>query len=319
MIPAKNAAIQKKTPMIGLGSENQPSVLTIVNQVVTKCDPSATGYIEIQPGVTAIAENAFSNCIYIKGVIIPEGVTSIGYRAFRYCSDMLSVEVPGSVTYIGDNAFEYCNKLEMINFSGTLDQLTALGLDTKVNDINKISVTCYYGKPGEGQCHYVEKGDETLTGYVIIPSNVTELSSETSHGAFQDCKGIIGIGIPNSVTYIELAFRGCTGLTEIIISNSVIAIGDSTFSGCSSLTEVTIPNSVTHIGYAAFRGSGLTKITIPNSVISINTNAFSCGSLTSIIFDGTQAQWKSITKWNSWDSDTGDYTIYCTDGTISKS
>ncbi len=125
-----------------LGSENQPAVLTVQNRVVVKCDPSATGYIEIQPGVTEIAENAFDNCVYVKGVIIPEGVTKIGYGAFRFCSDMMSVQIPGSVTYIGDKAFEYCDRLETVNFTGSLSRLTTLRLDTKGYDIKAVSVTC---------------------------------------------------------------------------------------------------------------------------------------------------------------------------------
>ena len=37
------------------------------------------------------------------------------------------------------------------------------------------------------------------------------------------------------------AFTGCTGLTSIIIPNSVSSIGESAFSGCSSLESITIP------------------------------------------------------------------------------
>ena len=182
-----------------LGSENQPAVLTIQNRVVVKCDPSATGYIEIQPGVTEIAANAFDNCIYVKGVIIPEGVTKIGYGAFRFCSDMLSVQIPGSVTYIGDKAFEYCDRLETVNFSGSLSRLTTLGLDTKGFDAKTVSVTCYYGNyTKSGRCYYVESGDTALTGYVIIPSGVTKIA----YRAFEGCKNIVGVGIPMDVTYI---------------------------------------------------------------------------------------------------------------------
>ena len=48
------------------------------------------------------------------------------------------------------------------------------------------------------------------------------------------------------------AFRGCSGLTEVTIPNSVTSIGEMTFARCSVLTEMTIPNSVTSIGYEAF-------------------------------------------------------------------
>ena len=70
------------------------------------------------------------------------------------------------------------------------------------------------------------------------------------------------IVIPKSVTYNaktysvtsigESAFRGCSGLTSITISNSVTSIGWYAFEGCSGLTSITIPNSVTSIGGYAF-------------------------------------------------------------------
>ena len=53
--------------------------------------------------------------------------------------------------------------------------------------------------------------------------------------------------------------------------------------------------------------------------MSIDEGAFrGCIGLTSINFGGTKAQWNAISKGSMWNSDTGNYTIYCTDGTISK-
>lgn len=64
----------------------------------------------------------------------------------------------------------------------------------------------------------------------------------------------------------------------------------------------------------------LTNLVIPDSVTSIGDGAFSdCTSLTKIDFNGTKAQWNAIKKYNWWSSNTGNFTVYCTDGTISKS
>ena len=47
---------------------------------------------------------------------------------------------------------------------------------------------------------------------------------------------------------MKVLFFGCEKLSNIIIPNSVIEIGEYAFGFCSSLTNVTIPNIQTSIG-----------------------------------------------------------------------
>ena len=136
----------------------------------------------------------------------------------------------------------------------------------------------------------VTYGDNEYSGDIVIPESITYNGSKysvTSIGemAFDGCRGLTSITIPNSVTSIgEWAFSDCSGLTSVTIPNSVTFIGDGAFWGCTGLTSITIPNSVTSIRSEAFSFcSGLTSVTIPNSVTSIGNWAFSgCGGLTSI-------------------------------------
>ena len=106
-----------------------------------------------------------------------------------------------------------------------------------------------------------------------------------SHYAFFRCSGLTTVIIPNSVSLIrEYAFSKCIGLTSVTIPNSVTSIRQAAFSECSGLTSVTIPSSVTSIDEEAFSGcSSLTSVIIPNSVKSINKKAFrGCIGLTSV-------------------------------------
>ena len=86
-------------------------------------------------------------------------------------------------------------------------------------------------------------------------------------------------------TISEDAFKGCTGLTSVIIGNSVTAIERTAFEYCSNLTSVTIPDSVTTIGHSAFYDcTSLASVNIGNGVKTIDDFAFSgCSSLTSVI------------------------------------
>ncbi|MBR5642865.1 MAG: leucine-rich repeat domain-containing protein [Salinivirgaceae bacterium] len=125
---------------------------------------------------------------------------------------------------------------------------------------------------------------------IIIPEKVTFENHEyqvvgITSGAFLG-SGLTSIVIPNSVTKIGLgAFSDCSNLESVVIPNSVTSIGNEVFNGCISLTSITIPKSVTDIGEGAFLGSGLTSIVIPDSVTEIGSAAFSnCNNLESITF-----------------------------------
>ena len=136
----------------------------------------------------------------------------------------------------------------------------------------------------------VTHADESISGNVEIPGTIEVEGKEyavTSIGnvAFSGCSSLTEVAIPESVTSIgDYAFSGCSSLTQIAVPESVTSIGDFAFNGCSSLTQIAIPESVTSIGNGAFNGcSSLTQIAIPESVTSIGNGAFNgCSSLTQV-------------------------------------
>lgn len=117
-------------------------------------------------------------------------------------------------------------------------------------------------------------------------------SSETAEVTSNPNKYSGAISIPETVTYggVEYkvtvigkkSFRECSGLTSVIIPNSVITIDEDAFRFCWSLASVTLGNKVKVIGQGAFKESGLTSITIPASVTTIGWSAFGNCPLTGI-------------------------------------
>ncbi len=85
---------------------------------------------------------------------------------------------------------------------------------------------------------------------IAIPKNVTIIGA----GAFEDCKGLTDVEIPDSVTEIDnRAFCNCVKLKKVVLPKTLQIIGDYAFAGCESLENIDIPNSVTDIGNGAFK------------------------------------------------------------------
>ena len=95
----------------------------ITSSTTVKCVGTAVSYaagIWIIPGtaqgydVTAIGNDAFSNCDGITSIEIGPKVQSIGMSAFEGCTGLTSVTIPNSVTYVGGMAFSNCSSLNSI-------------------------------------------------------------------------------------------------------------------------------------------------------------------------------------------------------------
>jgi hypothetical protein len=123
--------------------------------------------------------------------------------------------------------------------------------------------------------------DDIQDGNLIVPEEVTEISSDV----FRGYTNLISIALPAGLTTIgRSAFLGCSGLTTITLPAGVATIGNYAFSGCSSLTTIALPAGLTTISPFAFSGcSDLTTITLPAGLTTISHSAFSgCSDLTTI-------------------------------------
>jgi len=136
--------------------------------------------------------------------------------------------------------------------------------------------------------NYTANTNKYISLDLSVITDATMLNSLSNlNGAFYGCTGLTSVTLPNGITTIgAAAFSDCTNLTSITIPNSVTSIRNAAFSGCTGLTSVTLPTnaSFTSIQHDTFLDcTSLTSITIPNSVISIEYNAFKgCSNLTSI-------------------------------------
>ena len=108
--------------------------------------------------------------------------------------------------------------------------------------------------------------------------------------AFNGCTGLTEVVLPNTLTHIGSgAFDGCTGLTKVTLPNTLTHIGNGAFRKCCRLTNVTLPNTITHIGDWAFHACfGLTEVTLPNTLSRLGVATFyGCTGLTEVILPNT--------------------------------
>ena len=249
----------------------------------------------------SVAANAFAIEAEINGLWY-ELVTKADYKGasvikyknnVKYSGDIV---IPETVEYEGANynvtsiaggnifqgAFSGCNGLTSVTIPNSVTSIGD-GAFYDCNGLTSVHITdiaswcnIVFGDNPLYYAHHLCLGEEEITD-LVIPDTVTNIES-----AFYGCSGLNSVTIPNSVRSIgNSAFAGCSGLTSVTIPNTVTSIGNYAFSGCSGLSSVTIPNTVTSIGNYAFSGcSGLSSITIGNSVTNIGVGAFSgCNDL----------------------------------------
>ena len=138
--------------------------------------------------------------------------------------------------------------------------------------------------PIEEEClEFRSNGDNTCT---VVGIGSCTGDRITIPAVSPDGELVVGIG--------DSAFSR-SGITEIIIPDSVTSIGDYAFYCCTGLESIELPDSVTTIGEGAFYCAALESVYIPDSVTSIGERAFSdCAGLMSITVDDNNPNYCSV-------------------------
>lgn len=206
--------------------------------------PSAIKTVVISDKAEYISDYAFNGCEELTDVIIGNGVSIIGTYAFGDCIGLRDIVVPNSVESISKAAFSGCDWLMSMTLPFTGASRTAnngydqvfgyiFGYFTMMSGTTTGTRIQYTTSSGLYYCYYIPSHIKTVT-----LSGLTSISSY----AFNDCKQLENIFIPNSVITIGCySFSGCSGLTNIVIPNNVMSIGQNAFYNCNNLTSITLP------------------------------------------------------------------------------
>ena len=250
--------------------------------------------------VTKIGEFAFSYCELVKSITIPEGVTTIGADAFTFCQSLFSITLPSSVTSVGRSI--ECPLLYRIygepgSYAETWAETHGY-VFTPLSEKGDTYTTDEY-------TYEVKNGYAAITGYmgslteVVIPSQLGGIQvTRIDDCAFKNCSSLENVTISEGITSIgEEAFSSCKSLKIISIPASVQDMAETAFDHCTSLVaiNVAIDNSTyksvdgvlfsTDISEIIYypRGKADTEYTVPNGVKKIGICAFqNCTRLTNI-------------------------------------
>ena len=231
-------------------SQNNCFIETQSKTVIDGCKASV---IPNDGSVNHIGRSAFYGCNGLLNIRIPKYIKTIDNYAFESCSQLKDVYLEEGLEEIGGMAFYGCSKLENVFVWKGIGEIVSgdgqLGGLTLPESLTKLGM-------------YVFTGCDALKS-IFIPKGVTEIGwrNSFSGGVWGNPQlESITVDSRNTVYHSEgnclIATRSkhlITGCKTSIIPDdgSVTSIGDA-FKGCSGLKEIFIPQTINRIDMDAF-------------------------------------------------------------------
>ena len=263
-------------------------------------------------GVKNIGVSAFEGCVALADIIVSDSLKYVDKNAVKntkwlsqqseyallgqvfvaYCGTKSELVLPADAKYVANSALENNKTAETVEFPGTVEYIgtnvlkgsavvavTIPFLGAFANDSETAFISYLFGGAGSDENGKVLPEcllQVKLTGGTEIPAD-----------AFADCKNLMYIYIPETVTKIGArALANCTALNTLYYK-AVSATVDSTALNGTTVDVVEFGSKVEVIPtYLCTANSKLLMVKIPKSVKTIETRAFAgCYNLVNITFD----------------------------------
>ena len=216
--------------------------------------PSKVGDVQI----TSIGADVFqsvASCVEI--IEIEEGITTIAQGVFFNLTKLRIVSLPSTITQMPQKAFKDCVLLEEM----TLPFVGATKYFAKdvSNGNMKYAFAYVFGNPEDKSTVYSVKHNAIRISSSDSEANVTEATETIAW-------------LPNSLKkvtildgdLIDFAFKECVNIEQIIVKGSGTKAEQQAFAKCTNLASVELAGGFESFGTACFSARGLQTITVQN-------------------------------------------------------
>ena len=264
---------------------------------------SSLSDIEIPANVNSIGDAAFYTCSSITSVNIPEGVTTLSGSVFYGCNSLTEVNLPTTLQTIGTRTFSGCSNLSSIILPSNLVSIGSWAFsDTGLVSITIPSNVSSIGQGAFSGCYKLAQVINQSSSFTIVKGStdngevgnyaievVNAGASATgvfddnnsywifSYGGYNYLLGLkdASISVINDLTNIHVvngyAFYHNSTITNVVLPDSVVSIGDLAFYNCTNLTSITLNDGLQSIGQSAFYGcEGLNSVNISSIDMWLN-------------------------------------------------
>ena len=259
------------------GPLNIPSSLVSLGDNAFNGCSGITGTLVFPAAMENISTNVFAGCSGIEEIVLPRGVLTIGAGAFNNCSGVQRLWLTNSIQSIGANAFNGMKSLKKVYFSGTiLEWETGIQWADKGYQIG-VAITTNE-ETASGSCGEALTWSLSTAGDLTV-SGTGDMASFTATGApwaeYRDQVKLVIVG--QGVTSIgSSAFQDCKNLELVRLPNTLTALGKAAFLRCGKLTNITLPASLESVGEDCFTGCEkleLLNLTgVPDEIMELRTS-----------------------------------------------
>jgi hypothetical protein len=223
------------------------------------------------------------------------------------------VTIGKGVTNIGTDAFYGCDSLNEVYNRSTLNIVAGADTYGGVSKYASIVINSQEEQPPvnnesrEPGLYQTGTNNRLYSWQELLDIGVVYVSSTPQYPK--------GMYIDPEIAYEE--FDSLSGDLVLPNDGSIETMGFEGFAGGENVTSVIMPDSVRFIQDGCLSGCKVTKVVIGANVELIAEQAFAhCTSLTTLVFNGTVAQWNSITFERNWNLNLAATEVICTDGVV---